>query len=244
MGNYQRKFTVAKFLIYARSCQQTLPDKLPDALLSFLSGHSSSIVGYDIPAAALGSQSGIRSIPASALGSQGMSTDKWSVGAQQLAKYKENFELAKDEPNVVTGAAALNLFKKSGLPNDVLSAIWTLADVNQDGNLNEAEFAIAMHLIHYKLAGGDIPPQLPTSLLSSVKLAGGAIVPVQPPQPALTIPEILLPDITITVSIPPVPQLDISPINPYPVSELADRFGISDIIMNVYEPHHDIQRTQ
>jgi len=28
------------------------------------------------------------------------------------------------------------------------------------------------------------------------------------------------------------------------VSELADKFGISDILMNVYEPHHDIQRTQ
>jgi hypothetical protein len=58
------------------------------------------------------------------------------------------------------------------------------------------------------------------------------------------IPEIHLPDITISVSIPSMPQLDISPINPYPLSELSDKFGISDIIMTAYDPNIDIQRTQ
>jgi epidermal growth factor receptor substrate 15 len=120
-----------------------------------------------------------------------------------------------------------------------------LADVNQDGNLNEQEFAIAMHLIHYKMAGGEVPTQLPQSLLASVKLSvGPSTAIIAPPQPALVIPEIHLPDINISVTIPSIPQLDTSPINPYPLSELSDKFGISDIIMTAYDPSNDIQRTQ
>jgi len=238
----EKEFTVAKFLIYARSCQQNLPEKLPESLYSFLSTQSLS----DIPTTALGSQGGYRNIPASALGSQGSSAnkDKWVISPQQLMKYKENFDAAKDETGTVSGGAALNLFKQSSLANDVLGAIWTLADVNQDGNLNEQEFAIAMHLIHYKMAGGEIPTQLPPSLLASLKLVGPSTAIIAPPQPALVIPEIHLPDINISVTIPSLPQLDISPINPYPLSELSDKFGIPDIIMTAYDPSVDIQRTQ
>jgi hypothetical protein len=240
----EKEFTVAKFLIYARMTKQNLPDKLPEALYSFLVSSQSL---SDIPTTALGSQSGYRNIPASALGSQGSSAgkDKWVISPQQLMKYKEHFDhQVKDETGGVSGTTASALFKQSNLSNDVLGQIWTLADVNQDGNLNEQEFAIAMHLIHYKMAGGEVPSQLPPSLLASVKLGPSTAIIAAPPQPALVIPEIHLPDITISVTIPSMPQLDISPINPYPLSELSDKFGISDIIMTAYDPNIDIQRTQ
>jgi len=97
-----------------------------------------------------------------------------------------------------------------------------------------------MHLIHYKLAGGDIPTTLPSALLSSVKLGAGSTAPPLP----LNIPEIILPDITISVSVPPVPMIDSSPVNPYPTSELADKFGVAEVIMNFYDPNYDIQKSQ
>jgi len=98
----------------------------------------------------------------------------------------------------------------------------------------------------FKIAGGNIPTTLPPSLLSSLKLGvgSGPSVGVTPSQPPITIPEITLPDISISISIPSIPQFDISPMNPYPISELADKFGVSDVIMSVYEPYNDIQRTQ
>lgn len=40
-----------------------------------------------------------------------------------------------------------------------------LGDLNNDGRLTRDGFAVAMHLIEKKLAGGEIPAQLPPSLI-------------------------------------------------------------------------------
>ena len=40
-----------------------------------------------------------------------------------------------------------------------------LADIHQRGSLNRDEFAIAMHLIHKRLAGDELPKTLPSMLL-------------------------------------------------------------------------------
>ena len=42
---------------------------------------------------------------------------------------------------------------KSKLPNPVLGKIWKLADVDQDGQLDADEFALANYLINLKLEG-------------------------------------------------------------------------------------------
>lgn len=42
---------------------------------------------------------------------------------------------------------------KSKLPNAVLGKIWKLADVDQDGQLDGDEFALANYLINLKLEG-------------------------------------------------------------------------------------------
>lgn len=54
---------------------------------------------------------------------------------------------------------------KSMLPNSVLGKIWKLADVDKDGMLDLEEFALAMHLIHVKLDGHDLPAGLPQHLV-------------------------------------------------------------------------------
>ncbi|KAH9644747.1 hypothetical protein HF086_015506 [Spodoptera exigua] len=56
---------------------------------------------------------------------------------------------------------------KSKLPNSVLGKIWKLSDIDKDGFLDEDEFALAMHLIHVKIDGHDLPAELPAHLLGA-----------------------------------------------------------------------------
>jgi hypothetical protein len=67
----------------------------------------------------------------------------------------------------VDGAAALNLFSKSGLQQEDLGLIWDLADMDGDGELNIKEFCIAMHMVSVirKNNGGiGVPQELPAEL--------------------------------------------------------------------------------
>ncbi|KAF4614764.1 hypothetical protein D9613_003419 [Agrocybe pediades] len=65
----------------------------------------------------------------------------------------------------ITGSTALEVFGASGLPKDDLARIWTLADMNDRGKLNLAEFHVAMGLIYRRLNGMPIPDQLPAELV-------------------------------------------------------------------------------
>lgn len=58
---------------------------------------------------------------------------------------------------------------KSKLPNSVLGKIWKLSDIDKDGFLDEDEFALAMHLIHVKIDGHDLPAELPAHLVPPSK---------------------------------------------------------------------------
>jgi EH domain-containing protein 1 len=62
-------------------------------------------------------------------------------------------------------AAAKAEMVKSKLPNSVLSKIWKLSDVDNDGFLDTEEFALAMHLINIKLDGHELPTELPSHLI-------------------------------------------------------------------------------
>jgi hypothetical protein len=54
------------------------------------------------------------------------------------------------------------------LPQEVLSGIWTLSDVEGDGTLSLPEFVVAMHLVTAGIAGIPVPTQLPDALIQSV----------------------------------------------------------------------------
>ncbi|GMR48800.1 hypothetical protein PMAYCL1PPCAC_18994 [Pristionchus mayeri] len=73
----------------------------------------------------------------------------------------------------ITGEAARTVLLKSGLPPPVLGQIWSLADLDRDGHLDQREFSIAMKLTRNCLAGLPLPPSLPPSLLN-VPLSGSA----------------------------------------------------------------------
>ncbi|CAH0390351.1 unnamed protein product [Bemisia tabaci] len=69
----------------------------------------------------------------------------------------------------ISGAAARQEMIKSKLPNSVLAKIWRLSDVDDDGFLDEDEFALAMYLIKLKVDGHDLPQQLPEHLVPPSK---------------------------------------------------------------------------
>ncbi|MGH0133905.1 UNVERIFIED_CONTAM: hypothetical protein FKN15_067391 [Acipenser sinensis] len=60
-----------------------------------------------------------------------------------------------------SGDQARNFFLQSGLPPPILAQIWALADMNNDGRMDQHEFSIAMKLIKLKLQGHSLPPSLP-----------------------------------------------------------------------------------
>ncbi|ETE73169.1 Intersectin-1, partial [Ophiophagus hannah] len=64
-------------------------------------------------------------------------------------------------PTPFGGDQARNFFFQSGLPQPILAQIWALADMNNDGRMDQLEFSIAMKLIKLKLQGYQLPSALP-----------------------------------------------------------------------------------
>lgn len=61
---------------------------------------------------------------------------------------------------------------KSSLPSKVLHKIWTLSDVDRDGELDEDEFLLAMYLISVKKQNFEVPNELPKHLIPPSKRNG------------------------------------------------------------------------
>ncbi|TKA62779.1 hypothetical protein B0A55_11970, partial [Friedmanniomyces simplex] len=77
-----------------------------------------------------------------------MTGTPWLVTAQQKAKYDQFFaSIDTQGRGVLTGEQAVQFFSDSRLPEDSLAAIWDLADIKSEGQLNRDEFAVAMYLI-------------------------------------------------------------------------------------------------
>lgn len=99
--------------------------------------------------------------------------EAWAVTPKVKAKWDEMFLKLNPcgEPPALTGLAVKGLMLNSGLSPDCLKKIWELGDVDQDGKLDEYEFALTMHLV--KIArdegAGSIPDVLPLSFVPPCK---------------------------------------------------------------------------
>ncbi|KAI9470934.1 MAG: hypothetical protein EXX96DRAFT_597643 [Benjaminiella poitrasii] len=107
------------------------------------------------------------------------------ITSEEYAKYNTFFhQLDSDNLGYVSGPDAVVFFKHSKLSEADLARIWDLADTNSSGQLNEQEFAIAMHLINRRVAGGEIPNALPTfNSISSASQIPQQFQPHQSQQP-------------------------------------------------------------
>ncbi|KAJ3221216.1 Intersectin-2 [Clydaea vesicula] len=90
----------------------------------------------------------------------------WAIDANEKAGYDAVFKVW-DPTNTgfINGDRAINIFSQSGLHENILAHIWNLADTHSHGKLNADEFAVAMHLVHKKLSGADLPQTLPPELI-------------------------------------------------------------------------------
>ena len=90
----------------------------------------------------------------------------WDVAAHEKAQYDSYFSrLDKQQRGLIQGTEVVEFLRNSKLPQSDLAKIWDLADINNRGALNPSEFAVAMHLVHKRLAGEPLPAILPKSLV-------------------------------------------------------------------------------
>lgn len=90
----------------------------------------------------------------------------WKINTEQREYYTKQFK--KIQPNigeVIKGPQARDFFLKSNLPNETLSTIWQLSDMDKDAALNLNEFCIAMHLVVAVKHGVELPNVLPHTLI-------------------------------------------------------------------------------
>ena len=98
----------------------------------------------------------------------GSGEPEWIV-TKERSKWDAIFRQLGPINGKITGSTAKKEMIKSRLTNPVLAKIWRLSDVDHDGMLDSDEFALAMHLIHIKLEGFDLPEDLPGHLIPPSK---------------------------------------------------------------------------
>ncbi|XP_045708304.1 intersectin-1 isoform X1 [Phyllostomus hastatus] len=131
----------------------------------------------------------------------GGSLDIWAITVEERAKHDQQFHSLKPISGFITGDQARNFFFQSGLPQPVLAQIWALADMNNDGRMDQVEFSIAMKLIKLKLQGYQLPAALPPVMKQQPVALSGA--------PAFGMGGI--------ASMPPLPAVAPVPMGPIPV---------------------------
>lgn len=159
---------------------QALPAHLPSAVYTAANGGipqqvSPVMTGSPAPPRA----QAIDSLGSLAFSAGGKEQRAWDVTAQEKAQFDAFFDKIDGlRTGYVQGGEAVEFFKNSRLPERDLAHIWDLADAQQLGRLTRDQFAVAMHLIHKRLAGEPLPPTLPPSLVPPSPR-------VMPPSPAV-----------------------------------------------------------
>lgn len=107
-------------------------------------------------------------IPSSQPASAPSVSNEWVISSQERAQSDKLFDsLDKAHRGTIGADEVVPFLTKSNLSEDVLAQVWDLADVKNTGIFSKLEFSIAMYLVHQKLAGRDLPSNLPQSLLQS-----------------------------------------------------------------------------
>lgn len=104
-------------------------------------------------------------------GSQPLSPDTplmqhpWMWESVEKSRWTLGFQKLNPVDGRISGTAVKPVLVESGLPVAELGVIWGLADVTEDGYLDQDEFCIAMHLIRMRQQGLDLPGSLPDTML-------------------------------------------------------------------------------
>ncbi|KAK1333243.1 hypothetical protein QTO34_006784 [Cnephaeus nilssonii] len=114
----------------------------------------------------LGSSSSTSSTASLSGNSPKIGTSEWAVPQPSRLKYRQKFNsLDKSMSGYLSGFQARNALLQSNLSQTQLATIWTLADIDGDGQLKAEEFILAMHLTDMAKAGQPLPLTLPPELV-------------------------------------------------------------------------------
>uniref|UniRef100_A0ABI7WXN6 Intersectin 2 n=1 Tax=Felis catus TaxID=9685 RepID=A0ABI7WXN6_FELCA len=114
----------------------------------------------------LGSSSSTSSTASLSGNSPKTGTLEWAVPQPSRLKYRQKFNsLDKSMSGYLSGFQARNALLQSNLSQTQLATIWTLADIDGDGQLKAEEFILAMHLTDMAKAGQPLPLTLPPELV-------------------------------------------------------------------------------
>ncbi|XP_017282797.1 intersectin-2a isoform X1 [Kryptolebias marmoratus] len=102
-----------------------------------------------------------------------MGAGDWAVPQASRLKYRQQFNtLDKLMTGYLSGPQVRNALMASNLTQTQLATIWSLADVDKDGQLRADEFILAMHLVDMAKTGRPLPLTLPQDLVPP-SLRGG-----------------------------------------------------------------------
>lgn len=114
----------------------------------------------------LGSSSSTSSTASLSGNSPKTGASEWAVPQPSRLKYRQKFNsLDKSMSGYLSGFQARNALLQSNLSQTQLATIWTLADIDGDGQLKAEEFILAMHLTDMAKAGQPLPLTLPPELV-------------------------------------------------------------------------------
>ncbi|KAG6878787.1 hypothetical protein C0993_008086 [Termitomyces sp. T159_Od127] len=162
---------------------------------------------------------------------------QWDITPEDKASSDKFFdELDTTRSGYIEGDVAVPFMLKSKLPGEELARVWDLADITNNGRLTRDGFAIAMYLIHKRLAGVELPATLPPSLVPPSLRDATTSSPFAPPQQQVhqEPPKDLLWDDTPPASATAPPPHVFEPLSPAPARSASgpvpvnrDPFGSS-----------------
>ncbi|GBC08771.1 hypothetical protein RclHR1_08370008 [Rhizophagus clarus] len=89
----------------------------------------------------------------------------WEFSSVDKASVMPQFNSLHPIDGKISGASVKPVLMETGLSNDMLRKVWKLADWDEDGYMDADQFAVALHLCKGVLSGGELPDELPKSMI-------------------------------------------------------------------------------
>ena len=90
------------------------------------------------------------------------------ISESEFQSFISYFSTLDPQDGLLFGEQARTFFLRSELPNEELSRIWQLSDIDNDLKLTFREFCIAMKLVRNRKKGVPLPQTVPPSIFSSL----------------------------------------------------------------------------
>ncbi|SCU81673.1 LANO_0B03840g1_1 [Lachancea nothofagi CBS 11611] len=152
----------------------SLPEVLPNYLWDSVSAAmlskpalSANSTGFSLNSP-VSHQPSLNRVPSSAFSN---AASDWTLSHEKKQQFDAIFDsLDKTKGGTLSSQVLVPFFLSSRLNQDTLATVWDLADIHNNAEFSNLEFAIAMFLIQKKKSGLELPDVVPEQLLRSPAL--------------------------------------------------------------------------